>query len=237
MNLLELFRRLALGELSNLSMADKANQTIKDADRPQVILHANEALLRLHTRFILREESLILQSLAHRSKYPLLQAHSFSVQSQPNALEPFIIDNEVVPFGGKVVRVLDVADSTGKEYNLNVQGDPNSLFTPKGDVLEIPYPLCGRAFAITYQASHADLDPTDPIDEEQAITIPELLETALTSYIAHKVYAHKNTQESMMAGREYLSAYEAICLDAEQRDLLSTARSRVPNKFNENGWV
>ncbi len=237
MNLLELFRRLALGELSNLSIADSENHTIKDRGRAQVILHANEALLRLHTRFILKEEQLIVQSMAHRSKYPLHQAHALSVQGQPNAAEPFIMDSEANPFPGRVIRILDVTDSTGKEYALNVQGSPNSVFTPKGDTLEIPLPLCGRAFGVVYQANHCELDPTDPLDEEQFIDLPEVLETALTAYIAHKIYSHKNTQENMVAGRAHLSTYEAICLDAEQRDLLSTARSRVPNKFNDNGWV
>ena len=65
MEVLELFRRLSYGELSNLSLGSEGVGAIKDEERGKLISHTNEALLRLHGRFLLRENILFLNQVEH----------------------------------------------------------------------------------------------------------------------------------------------------------------------------
>lgn len=233
MNVLELFRRLSLGELSNLAIGNDGAGTIKDAAKPKVVMYTNEALKRLYSRFILKERALLLELRPHIASYKLHPVHATSSIAPENTAECYIIDSADDPFTGDVVRVLEAQDNLGRDLVLNDAGNSLSLFTPQSDIVQVPVPLCGQVISLNYQAYHAKLVDGD---EEQLIDIPDLLDGALTAFIAHKIFGDINTQEATMASQKHLGNYEAICLDAEEKDLLSTSRSSAGIKFQNNGW-
>ena len=233
MTLLELFRRLSLGELSNLSIGNDGQGTISETGKPRVVMYANEGLQRLYTRFILKEKQLIVETKSHIASYNLRPAHAFSNISDANTAECYILDTEDEPFTGDIIKVLEAEDNLGREYVLNEDGNPNSLFTPQHDVLQVPYPFCGQAIGINYQAKHAELLGED----DEQIELPSFLVGALTAYIGHKIYGDKNTQEAAYASQRHQASYEALCADAEARDLLNTTRSSISSKFQDNGWI
>ena len=75
------------------------------------------------------------------------------------------------------------------------------------------------------------------IDLEEIIDIPIVLEKALTSYIAGHVLGNMNTQESNAKSQEHLLRFEAICAEAENKDLLSISNSNTNTKFEKRGWA
>lgn len=230
----ELFTQLSLSELSNLSLANDGAGTIKEASKGKIILLANDAMRRLYTRYILTEKTLILSLKANITDYLLQTQHAVSAIAPENTAEAYIEDTAEEPFLGDVVRVLDVYDSLGNQYTLNDAGNPLSLFTPKGNLLQVPHPDPARSMAVVYQAFPVKLTGS----ETQTIELPALLEPALRAYIAHSLYNGMNTAEAVAASQRFLGRYEDICQEAESKDLLSANRSSAQTtKFQNNGWV
>jgi len=234
MKITELFRRLSYGELSNLSISDSGSGVIPEANQPRLVLYTNEGLLRLFSKFILSEKELILEQVEGVRNYPLLYKHA--VSSESNETHHYIKDDAGDPFTGDVIRILEVYDECGRRV-LNDQNDCTSLFTPQPDTLQVPVPAAERPLTIIYQARHPKLDDRPTHIMGQEINIPLYLESALQFYIGWKVFSHMNGQENIIKGQEYLSAYEAICLDVEQRDLANQSFHTSHSKLESRGFV
>ena len=239
MKIIDLFARLSYGELSNLSISGEGSGTLVQAKHPQIIQYVNEGLLRLHSRFRLKESDLIIEQVDHITNYHLRIEFAES-QNNCDVPFPYIKDLPDEPFTGDVIKILEVHDSLGRELVLNDKNDPCSLFLPQPDVLQVPNPIAGVALGIMYQARHPVLR-TRPIREEditeQTITIPFYLEGALQAFVASQVYGHMNGQENIAKSQEYLAVSEAICLGVEQNDLANQSISTTNLKFHQRGFV
>lgn len=229
MDVAELFRRLSLGELSNISMGNDGAGTIKTADKPKIIMHANEALKKFFTRFVLRERTVILDTVEGISDYLIDSSNSVSNGGETT----YVRDSVEDPYTDDLVRILDVTTSFGQDLTINNAYDELSVFTPRPNLIQVPYPLQGSALGINYQVKATLLVDGD---ETQVVDVPELLEKALTSFIAGQVYSGMNSQEALMKSQEHLARYEAICQEMEEFDLLSVSRASNYNKFFANGW-
>jgi hypothetical protein len=237
MNVLELFRKLSFGEFSNIAIGNDGNGTISDGAKPRVVMHANEGLQQLYSRFILSEKSLLLTCLSHVSTYHLDPIHALSQASEDNPNDIYLIDSPDDPFIGDVVKVLEAWDNTQKPMPLNQASNPRSLHTPKFDVVQVPMPMVDQVIALNYQAYHPTLLDAGDDYEEQEIFLPRFLESALTAYIAHKVYADMGTDTSVSKSQLYLNRYEMACKGVEEKDLVSNTRSNSGNLFELNGWI
>src|SRR5690606_27370439 len=230
MKLSDLFKNLALGELSNLALADGGNILINK--RPQIVLIANEALLRLYTRFILKEKDVLVEMREGVTNYHLLKKYAYSQYDPENPPEPwclpYILDMGREQFQEDVIKVLAVHASIERKLPLNDLEKPDSVFTPQSTVLQVPFPIPCHALGVEYQARHPILSEDD-IDAE--IELPEVLHGALQSYIAAKVFMHMNTQENTAKGQEHMINYESICQDVIDRDLVSSSSSTTNSRF------
>jgi hypothetical protein len=234
MQLLDLFESLANGELSNLSMAEGG--IIANPSQPKIVLYTNEALLRLYSRFRLKEEDVLLQTYEHITFYHLQPKFAVSyVPPMGTDPEPirYILDHAQEPFQGDVIRILSVFDNNGCRLPLNDDNQVFSLFTPQFNCLQVPQPKSTLTLSILYQAKHAKL--TGVLTEE--LFVPDILLGALTAFIAYKVFSHMNTQESTSKAQEHIANYEAICADAEDKDLVGTSVSLTNSRFDIRGWV
>jgi hypothetical protein len=234
MQLSDLYRDLSFGELSNLAIANEGNGTIREDAKPRIILYANEALLRLYSRFVIRERDLVLKMYSHITNYHLLPRFAVNAGATMN-VEPirYIQDLPSEPFEEEVLMILSVHNSDGTKLPLNDEHQPMSVFTPQTNVLQVPVPEQGKVLAVGYQCAHQKLVS----DVDGYIYVPQVLKGAFTAYIAYKVFSHMNTQESTGKAQEHMAVYDGICTELETKNTLSTSMSTSFDLFEARGWV
>jgi len=234
MKIVELFRRLAFGELSNLAIANP-DGTLVEEKHPQIVQYTNEGLLRLYSRFVLKENTILVEQYEHIVNYYLKP--KFAESAGADIAYPYIKDMPDEPFKGDVVRILSVTDESGQAKILNDKDNTLSLYTPQPDCLQVPNPIEGRPLAVTYQARHWLLDDRIGYILEQEIDIPFFLEGALQNYVAYRVYSDMNGQENLSKSQQNLAAYEAICIEIENRDLVNQSFHTSHQKLEQRGFV
>lgn len=233
MNVEDLFTRLSFGELSGLSMSGNASGLIAAEAQPRLITFANDGLLKLYSKFVLRERELIIEQVDNYTNYHLLNRYA-ETNTDPSNLEPRYIKDVADPFKEDALRILKVFAEDGVELPLNDDANPLSVFTPNPIMLQVPYPEPGKALSLIYQARHVPLE-YGVLGAE--IFLPVSLEPALTAYIAGAVFSSMNGQEHTLKGREYMANYEAICNGVLTNDIVSTSRSTTNTKFDNRGFV
>jgi hypothetical protein len=233
-NVNELFRRLSYGELSNLAISGEGSGTIVEAQRPKIVAHANEALLRLYSRFVLRESDLILELADFITSYHFLKRFAQSNDDPKPGDTLYIVDNVDEPFEEDLIKVLTVHNAIGERMPLNDVDNCYSMFTPQPNVLQVPNPVAGQIVGVGYQAKHEQLPYDDP---EACIVLPVSLEGALTAYIAHKVFLNMQGAENSTKAAEHLSIYEGICQEVIAGDLVNSSSSSSGAKFCARGFV
>lgn len=231
MKLEDLFSRLSYGELSNLSIGNEGRGSIREEDIPKVTAHVNDGLLRIYSRFVLSTKQLLVEQVRHITNYHLIP--KFAESSGSDVEWPYIKDLPDDKFLGDLIRILEVQDDRGK-LPLNDTGNPRSLFTPYPQVLQVPEPRAGKPLSIEYQARHITLDNGD-LDQE--ILIPFVLEGALQSFVAYKIFSHMNGQDNQVKSQEHLNTYDGICVDVEARDLVNATTATSHYKLEERGFV
>ena len=231
MKLEDLFSRLSYGELSNLSIGNEGRGSIREEDQAKVTAHVNDGLLRIYSRFVLSSKQLLIEQVRHITNYHLIPKYAES--SGSDVEWPYIKDLPDDKFLGDLIRVLSVSDDRG-ELPLNDTGNPNSLFTPYPQVLQVPEPRAGKPLSIEYQARHIILE-NDDLDQE--IVIPFVLEGALQSFVAYKIFSHMNGQDNQVKSQEHLNTYDGICMDVEARDLVNATTATSHYKLEERGFV
>lgn len=233
MNTNELFETLSHGEFANLNLAVEGTGTILEEKKPMVLKHANDALLRLYTRFVLKEKVVMIEQFEHITNYHLLEKYSESRAPQPGVPYPYIKDAAGEHFVNDVVRIYAAFDHQGCELPLNDEDRTDSIFIPQPTMIQVPQPIRGTLLSLAYQARHPKL----LVDGSVQLELPSVLEEALTAYIAYKVYTNMNTQESTAKAAEHLGRYEAICQEAADRDIVNNSISRSNTRFEKRGWV
>lgn len=231
MYLKDYLTELSYKELSNLALSDNGSGTIKPDRIPFVVSCINEALLRLYSKFMLKEGSLIVELRRELSEYNLNSRHAYSTGFSS---DKYIIDGEH-PFLDDLIKILEVYDGHGIHIPLNNASNSMSVFTPRPDVLQVPNPsLYGGVLSLTYQARHPVLDYQKR--PYQLIELPDNLMGALSSYVAYSVYNCLNTEEATAAAQKYMQMYVALVQEATEMDTIGTTISQDNVRFSQNGW-
>ena len=233
MNVTELFRRLSYEKLGNLAMAADGTGTIVDDQKPKVIAHANSGLLRLYSRYVLKESDVFIQQQEHITNYHFQT--KFAMNGEPcEGVVKYIFDKPNEVFQADLIKILAAVDSLGNGHTLNDIDDSESYFTPQPNILQIPRPVQGRMTNVIYQARHPVLSYTDM---DACIELPVVLEEALLSWITAQIYMGMNGQENMAKGQEQLVMYEAVCAEVTERDMVNSSSSQTGCKFRDRGFV
>lgn len=228
----DLFHKLSLGELSNLSLSGEGSGDILEDKKPRILAYINEALLRLYSRFVLLEDDLILEQLPWILNYPLEMINATTQAPPPAGKHTYILDTEAKPFTGDVIKITRVRNDHGYQIPINDEESPFSVFTPSPQILRVPKPAAGRLLGVDYQAKHPEL--TEATDR---ILLPDTLHKALSSYVAYLTFSHMNTQEMAVKSQEHLSLYEGVCQEVERMDLVNSSSSQTNTRFAKRGWI
>lgn len=233
MKVSDLFQRLAADELQNLSIASAGS--INPTATTRIINYTNEALLKLYSRFMLKENDLLLQLYSHITNYRLIPQYAVNyVATTPTENRPirYILDLPNEPFQDELIKVTEVFDFMGHPLKLNDENQHFSVFTPQVKMLQVPNPVTGMFLNVKYQQRH----PILSAELSDYIELPDVLETALTSFIAYKVFSHMNSQDSTSKAQEFMSLYEATCNEVVEREMFNLSISQTNARFEEGGW-
>lgn len=231
MNLTELYSKLSYGPLSNLSMGETTPGDITAAKKPQIILHLNDAMKKLHERFVLREKAFTIRTIEGRLDYILQAIYSTTGHTGSNPI--YILDTAQDPFVEDIVCLLEAWDSTGRKLPLNDSSRDYSLFTPQADILQIPNQSPGAEVSVSYQAYPTPI----VLGSTTKFQIPVALEAALVSYIAGEVYSNLGSDNAGAKAAEHYAKYENICKALEDKNTLATSNVSSTSRFDLNGWV
>lgn len=234
MKVSDLYQKLSYGELSNLSIGNDGFGDIADSKKSRIIHYANRALLRLYTRYLIKESNVLISQIEGRTLYRLSSRYAVS-NPEPVPGDPvYIQDTPENPFLNDVVKITAVFGHDGCELPLNDAEHPKSVFTPQTNVLQITRPVAGKLLGISYQAKHIPLSTTSP---SQIIDLPDVLEESFTTLIAHYVFSDMNGAENLAKSQEYLAKYERLYSEIEGLDLVNNSQSTTNIRFQRNGWV
>lgn len=240
MKLNEFLKKLSYAELSNLDIGNSGKGSIPTEDIPTVVGYINDGLLRLYSRFVLKTNSLILECNEYRTRYHLSSKHSWLNAEEddyddPEFSDKYIRDDPEHPFCDDIIKILTVYSSFNKPLPLNDHGNPQSVFTPVFDILELQHTMPNLALSVVYQAKHPVLD--FEVDPEQEINLPDFLFSALSAYVAYLYYGNLNTQEAIANSQKYYSQYNQLIAEAIEQDLVSSSYSETNTKFHKRGWL
>lgn len=233
MTLDKFLTQLSYGPFSNLSLGNDGDGTIKADKIPMVVDHINEGLLRMYTRLVLRENSVIIEMMESRTRYPLNSKHALS--NTESTEDKFIMDNPDWPFQDDVIKIMEVMNDLGCRLEINNPTACYSTYTPKENILQVPNPIAGRGLSIVYQAKHPKLDYA--VDPEGHIDLTDNLIGALQAYVAYKVYGNMNTQEALLNSQKYQAQYTEIVAEVLEMDTVNMSYSQTNTKFQQNGYV
>lgn len=237
MNVAKLFHDLSVGPLSNIALALEGSGEIASEKQSKVIKYTNDALLRLYTRFVLKENDVLIELEDHITNYHLLSRFAESEYPESGEDYPYIKDLGREAFENDVLKIMAIYDSLGNPLPLNDVGRGGSYFTPQGNVLQVPRPISGMAISVLYQAKHAEIDADSPTLLQTEITLPVALEEALLSYVSYKIFSEINTQEANVKAQEHMTMYTELCKEAVEFDLVNSSISSTNTRFHRNGWV
>jgi hypothetical protein len=233
-NISDLFADLSFGELATLALASDGDGLITDAGKERVIRFANDGLLKLYARFVLKQNDVVIELVESITNYHLSKKFAQSQAGISTQQHLYIRDLFEEPFSDDVLRITAVFSVEDGELPLNNEGDQRSVFTPQVDVLQVPDPVAGKALSIAYQAKHPVLTLDDLTQE---IELPDVLHPALRDWIAYRAFSQIKTQEALADAQTHLSAYTATCNEVVEFDLVSSSVSQTNSRFQQNGWA
>lgn len=241
MILSDILDKLAKGELSNLSMAEGG--VIKDAEMTKVIGYVDEALTRLHSRFTLRQNDVLIEMYEGISTYELKAEYAMSYEGPIEVPRKYIIDMGPKKFEDDVIRITSAYDSLGNELELNNKLAPFGVFTPRSKTLQVPGPIPGQSLSVVYQAKHPELPvSSDEVGEGEdylstEIEIPETLTGALTAYVGFLAFNFLGGQDNLARASVFMQLYDKICLEIDEKDSMGTQTADHVDKFDMRGFT
>lgn len=233
MNLSNFMEQLSYGELSDVYMGIDGDGAIDPRHIPKIVHFINDGLTRLHVRFPLKIKEFILETQEGKSGYVIDPKYAESRYDSESGIIPYIKDL-TEDYTGDLLKILKVFDQYGKQLPLNDPDLIGSVSTPQWNIVQVPISYQGYALTFTYQARHVVITPD--LECEQEIILPDTLEGALLAYVGHRTYQGRNTQESAAKSAEFLGSFNAICDEAEAKDMLNSSVSATKPVFEQRGF-
>jgi len=240
MNLLDVFKQLTYGELSQVSIGGGAMGQIDDTNYDQIVAHINLGLTGLYKRFHLKEGRVKINFTESRGTYPINSNYALSNVASLE-VDKFI-DDSTVGFKDDVLKIEKVINTADYEFPLNDDGDMNSLFTPSATVLRIPgyvdRTLLTDKLELVYRANHPIIvvgnGAFNPAKIELELPYTHL--EPLLLYVASRFHNPIGMVNEFNAGNNYASKYEIACQQLELLNL-EVDQGSQQNRLQRNGWV
>ena len=239
MKTLEYIKQLTRGVLRNTALSVlRTGVTGHSEEFEQVCTMIDEGLMRLYSRFIIREKHTLIEMQVGVTFYHLRSMYSVTGADRTRVLRPYIMDLPNEPFIEDVIKVLSVFDSKGIQRPLNDQSKPDGLFTPQADTIQSMYPRDLEVLGVAYQASPVSVlvPGASGWRDDTEFYIPDCLVPALSSYVSYMYHQGVGTAESMATAMAQFQMYDEVCREVERMDLVNQSMSCTNVRFSQNGW-
>lgn len=233
MKLQDLMEQLSYKEFANLSIGESGSGEIREDKIKAVVLAVNEALLRIYSRFLFKHNSVRIVKQLGRTKYLLDSSYAEST----GASNPYILDQDD-PFKDDVIRIIDVKyrcpDTNAIFYaHQKFYKDPVFVSVPRTVIIPDSVPV-GTILTVNYRANH----PIVSYEDDTYIEIPPSAYEAVKAYVAAGEYASMNTDVAAVTAASYMSKFDRICGEIDDRDSIGiTEDFSENNQFRRKGFV
>jgi hypothetical protein len=236
MRLSDLFDHLTFGELAHVFIGGGDKREIAPTSYRELGLHLNMGLTALHTRFLLREEEVLVEKQGIQSEYLLDSLYAASNEESGEPVK-YLLDSTASPFTDNIIRITEAYASDGTALPLNNADELLSLFTPRHNLLQIPYGEHGDTFAILYQADHPRLKLTAATDPTQVdVDLHPSFIQALLFFVAARAITPAGSDATGDSSNNLMMRYELECQRLNQFNL-DADESRTSTTLEKNGWV
>lgn len=234
----DLFTNLSFGELSNLSIGNEGNGTIKDSEQPKIVHYANQALTLIYSRFAHKVDYVNIMLVDGVTEYRLDPVHNVSDTDAGNTAVRFIQDTASDPFTGNFLKIRSVRDveDLSEDLLLNDTRANLTVKTTSYDTLRIAEPEAGKMLQIEYQMRHSKL-AISPVDPSEKIEIFPLLEEALEMKVAQRVFSSMNGEENAAKAARLSQEFSSYLALMDDRDLLQLSSTADHDKLTDRGFV
>ena len=237
----EFVSRLALGEISNLSMASPGDGTIDTpANKTKILMQINNGLKELFTKYLLSQKEVVVNSVETITHYYLRYEFAKTNVASVHAIEDrYIDDTGLVDWDGRIVKILNVYDAFGRELFINKEQEPLSVFTPQYDCLQITANHQTEDFYVIFQALHPIVDLSDDYTTTDDLIedLPPALEKPLEYLVASKIYGNMNGEANLTKSAMLHQMYEAEIATMVFADTASTSENTSNSKLERAGFV
>lgn len=234
MNLGELKRQLAFGELSNLIWA--VNGVIQEDRVKYVEEFIKETLDILYERFHLKTKSVYLEPIEGKVEYEISNEHLLSQEDLEPDYDHYLFLPHEDSFNGAILKIIGVVDMLGHKLPINDKFTRHSAFTPFYNVLVIPEHCAnqGIELEIVLLMGHPDL-----VNDDTEIEITQALIPAVRAYVAYLIHSNMNTENAVTNAQKYLAQFNNVLAENINSDLtaFSKAEHEYAVKFDSRGWI
>lgn len=229
MLLSDVFSYISTLDSASIDLDTDGDGIIVSANYTKVINAINLGLTSLYAEFPINEKLMVVQLYAHITDY-ILHSDYAETNTESDKLYKYIMDTTFEPFADDILNILTVSNEGGIQLPLNQNNQLYSVYTPRYNVIQHPFPDDENAIFITYKATHPMISvSSDPATYE--VNIPPQVLPLLLVYVNHKLLASINKEESMLR----LQEYNALIQNAKTLGLFLKEGSNN-EKLDNNGW-
>lgn len=240
MKTVDFVKQLSRGVLRNTALSVLRTDPVGHSEEfEQVCTMIDEGLLRLYSRFVIKERHVLIEMQVGVTFYHLKSMYSVTGADPTRVPRPYIVDLPNDPFLEDVIKILNVFDSRGVQRPLNDPTKPDGLFTPQADTIQNMYPRDFEVLGVAYQARPVSVlvPGTDGWRYDTEFYLPDCLLPALSSYVSYMYHHGVGTAESMTVSLAQLQMYEDVCKEVERMDLVNQTIICTNVRFSQNGWI
>lgn len=236
MLLSEIFDQLEHGEFSKISVGGNVcGKGITSEQYPALVSHLNMALTELHKRFPLVVKSTTIQQYSTIGTYYLDSEYAIS-NADSSAPIKYLIDSDTDKFIDSVFKIESVHDEEGCTIPLDDETDDKSVFSPRYNAIQVPFPESTKAMHVQYRSNHKMISFIDLKPAQTVIDISHSMLNSLLLFMGHRAYVGMASVDGVSQSQAFLGKFEASI--AKSTELAVVREDTLINtRLDDNGWV
>jgi hypothetical protein len=149
-----------------------------------------------------------------------------------------LLDSIHAPFRNTMIAVDQVYTQTGNALSINDTADPDSVFVPRHNVIQYPYPESDRKIEVVYRATIPNIPSNLTAVQAQAydVDIPYYALTPVLAYVQARLTSGMVRGENSQAEQIALIKFEQECQFIE-REGLSSGPQYTRSDIQDEGWI